>query len=1286
MEENYDAKYSNHGISQTERILSYLNPENAKIDARSIADLLSFINKYSRLINYYSYEHHTDKIVKSGDWELLTKHPIFYTAHIASFNEKKYNDEINSASNSFQLYSQNSDKEQNQSNLTVENNSNKTTGSAITDMIYAVRVVFETITEIFSEFNYWLIESDSFSINFKNHVLSIINNNMKHYLNQATGYASFFNKHINSTNYIYLNKKFLLSCDVKYWGDFIKESHQYEKQLLEIYNKLSVSDSKIEETNFNFLTNYYGFLIELVNNIVVCRNHLKKIAQRELDILLNGDGTLRPDLALLVSFVKLFQKAQVKLNSLTKKHLDLYYKTVLNGETLPIQLDNAYVFLLLNADTPNFLLPKNTVFSAGADALGNVIKYTSKEDVIINKAQVTQVINLYQAKNHILQPKPITGLSFITGIYTQSYAFPQQNKIAPFKIFGQDQIAFSDSEMTMQECSLGFALTSDIFYFSSGNCKINVVIDLNAESFTDNFIIPFKKIFNGDRLEDQVLLAKINQYLAKSSLESINILATGNKGWLNLSCSSLLLSSITAPKLIFEITLDATSNPIIGFSSLIHKENYITTKPVIKFLFLNNSRYYLYNFFYSTKINSIKVIANVTGFRNVTLTNQLGPIKAVKPFPIFGNQPQKGSYLIMGSNELKIKGVDKLTATINWSNLNELINFSDYYKNYTETFTNYLFKVKFYTLKKQQWQAIGKNQEFQLFNEATYLDDQIMLLSTTNFDLTEKQDSVLDKDTNVNNNSMLEYNVNAISGFVKMELSNPEFGFGANLYSNSLSTVVLENAKIKMNPIVPDVLNVTKGLTNIQTETKQLPNPPFTPIADCVTFNYETSSEINLNGENSDFEFYHIGFFNSYPVIKQNNLENKGNLVNLLPIINGVGNIYLGFENLNLPETVNVFFKIKQGVTSQTSTSSNSIKWYYYSLNNVWVELKNQLNYNDKTAGLMQSGIISFDIPLDVNFTNQELTNTKIWLKGETNGSNDNLIEAIYTQAVELTFSNPSEVIRNNMLLPALSISKTINSISELSSIVQPFHSTNGALSESDNSFYIRMSERLRHKNRAVVPQDYEKLILQKFPKLYKVKCVNLQTKTAAKQVQLAVLSNVSNNIEMPKLLGSFDLQEIKEYALSIAPKNIFLKVFNVVFEKISIRCKIKFVTQDAFYLKQINEDINKFFSIYNLSKNNNVLIGGTLQKSKIVNYLQNLEYVVYVTSFSIIQTCFDNDAYHLYDSADTKNDSIVSLTPISLFVSNEVHYIETLTDSVSQTPQITGINDLIIDDNFIIN
>ena len=66
-----------------------------------------------------------------------------------------------------------------------------------------------------------------------------------------------------------------------------------------------------------------------------------------------------------------------------------------------------------------------------------------------------------------------------------------------------------------------------------------------------------------------------------------------------------------------------------------------------------------------------------------------------------------------------------------------------------------------------------------------------------------------------------------------------------------------------------------------------------------------------------------------------------------------------------------------------------------------------------------------------------------------------------------------------------------INLVLSLKKVKQPNPSFGGKKQEEDTQLYQRSSERLRHKQRAITSWDYERLILQEFPEVYRLKCLN---------------------------------------------------------------------------------------------------------------------------------------------------------------------------------------------------
>jgi hypothetical protein len=101
------------------------------------------------------------------------------------------------------------------------------------------------------------------------------------------------------------------------------------------------------------------------------------------------------------------------------------------------------------------------------------------------------------------------------------------------------------------------------------------------------------------------------------------------------------------------------------------------------------------------------------------------------------------------------------------------------------------------------------------------------------------------------------------------------------------------------------------------------------------------------------------------------------------------------------------------------------------------------------------------------------------------------LVKVITQAALAVFEDNNNDQSHFDSALAAESISKLKTAVAEVSKVQQPFASFDGKHKEIGSEFYTRVSERLRHKGRAITPWDYEHLILERFPSVYKVKCIS---------------------------------------------------------------------------------------------------------------------------------------------------------------------------------------------------
>lgn len=106
------------------------------------------------------------------------------------------------------------------------------------------------------------------------------------------------------------------------------------------------------------------------------------------------------------------------------------------------------------------------------------------------------------------------------------------------------------------------------------------------------------------------------------------------------------------------------------------------------------------------------------------------------------------------------------------------------------------------------------------------------------------------------------------------------------------------------------------------------------------------------------------------------------------------------------------------------------------------------------------------------------------------------MLASVQAQAMELVFDDQGNAADHyDSALVANSIGKLLESMAKVKAVTQPFASFGGRPKEKDKTYFVRVSERLRHKDRAVTLWDYEHLVLESFTQIHKVKCLNHMSK-----------------------------------------------------------------------------------------------------------------------------------------------------------------------------------------------
>lgn len=270
-------------------------------------------------------------------------------------------------------------------------------------------------------------------------------------------------------------------------------------------------------------------------------------------------------------------------------------------------------------------------------------------------------------------------------------------------------------------------------------------------------------------------------------------------------------------------------------------------------------------------------------------------------------------------------------------------------------------------------------------------------------------------------------------------------------------------------------------------------------------------------------------------------------------------------------------------------------------------------------------------------------------------------------KAVLTDYENSGTVFLENT--PKETISKAYDTISNVKKIIQPYASFGGKITEPDSSLYMRSSERLRHKNRAITTWDYERIVLEEFPEVFRLKALNhyrYDTKisnVSAGYVTLIPIAKSSNsdNINWKPLLSLNKMLLIKERLGKIASPHARINVKPPRLEKVKIQFKVKFHHQEGMdtrlYIAELINTINEYLSPWAYDQTE-VNFANEIEFSSIIQLIDNQSYVDYITDFKVSQYIL-NENNEVVGGAIQNLNKITPQTDFTLFIPNESHQVQ---------------------------
>ncbi|MCD0470422.1 baseplate J/gp47 family protein [Flavobacterium sp. JAS] len=956
-------------------------------------------------------------------------------------------------------------------------------------------------------------------------------------------------------------------------------------------------------------------------------------AKKELDTLIaesKENYAITPHLTLFIAFLMLLENSKKRYNGLTKRHLDFYYNQILKLEKLPPTPDKVYMIFELAKNAIQEKIETKTGFDGGKDALGKTRNYYSNNELIANKTVVSSLKNVYND----IETKKIIASPIANSYDGLGGAFPDKNNTQwwPFGYVVNPEPP--TGLPNLPNAALGFAVASPILSLAEG--KRSVEMSFTFESTITN----------------------VTQAII---IDCLSLQLTTAKKWFDLPIppsvtlrpSETYTTSAIGKVLKIVFQLDESVDAITGYDPKIYGEEFVTDLPVAKFNLdiTKDNGYDLYKSLAENKLEKIDINIDVQNIKNTVLENDNGIINAAKPFFPFSSQPVKGSNFYIKYNEAFAKNWSKINVDIVWKNTPA--SFVEHYKAYKNSALNTITTKEFKDSVLNISTTVGTPGTFKpadaIVGANTYFEYILSILSN-----------------NIWKDATVKTLFNGIPAFkTTFDISNTDYS-------------TKKNGQLKLTLDKPFLHNLYSKIYALALSTEDenvvIPNEPYTPLAENLILSYTASETINFKAIGLDtlediynkneaklFHIHPFGYAEEHGFLKSRlgYPENKDSY--LIPTYCIGGELFIGLENVKELQQITLLFQVLEGSENPEAKSfsgKQKVEWAVLG-NNEW----RILDYSDillnETDNLLQSGILKFSLPKEATQNNTRLPKNFIWLRAKMHKKYDVVCKmiGIHSQAVLATFQNNSNDLSHlETGLEATTISKLIQRQSNVKSVTQPYNSFDYKPEEANADYYRRISERLRNKNRAITMWDYEHIILQEFPGLYKVKCLNHTCDTSYQSpgnVTLVVIPDTVNknvfDVFKPRV-STATLNKVKNYIDQLNSMHVTTYVINPQYEEVKVDLKVKFRPgyDENFYMQELNADIIKFLSPWALDKNSPITFGVKIHSSQLINYIEKLGYVDYLQDVKLLK-----------DGAVSDKVAVPS-NPKSILVSAKNHLIST--------------------------
>lgn len=1175
-----------NGTAQRDRLLKSLIPGQLVLDNRNFADLLAFAGSYAKEIRYWGPGNKDE-----GDWtDFWEKDATSLLAIVASTDLNAPRIQYR---NNELAYIRECKKERKEKEKSIcDNASNKYLPSLIVQ-IYDLVLKIQEICKSLPATNPLKLE-----------VIALIGEKLAFngQLNGGSAFEKLIKYHKTGNELLKQNKRQVQQSEDQN-DQYDPEMPLAAEDLITLYESffgdtacekvwaLSVDDFNCIDFQQDLGAGDRDALWQLFLQFYKILSVIISKAQKSFQQALNGRSDHPPHIALFLAFTLLFRRYhQQDMNAMADRHLSYYYQDVLRLQDRQAIPDRVHIVFRLAENAVSYKLGKDTLLLGGKDSKGLDLLYGLVDETVINTVALIEKQSLYFYK---------------TAARTIPLALPAAD--------------------TKDGLAIPFEPDHKVWHPLSGRA-----VYTKYETKQKLLAIRDKKI-----PEDKLTRTQID----KAVIAASRIVA--NPG-LIISSPELWLGKGGTRKII--ITFVATSKP--KFLDQFYTE--ISTSEGL--LTLTNTPVENFAEKYNQPDSSYRIVPGEAVEWQINLPADSADIAPLEndPNPVFGKQPyirllMKDTSDYDALSAITFSEIHVVTSNQGFSNLQLQLGGTQY-------------------TPASDIPLVGST------------IPQEMTLYATSPEISVKR---FERDGQPGLTGLVN-----ISG-QEFHLEHPIIEFGEDEFRRREPLDNLLDAGDLLYSPVTKYSFIRKNIKILASGNVAKPIIIYKIPGETIRMSYTSVGVVLRPGSNNETNrLYHVDFLGGYAQVRRNTilpahelpeLEN-GIEIEVKPVATlspieksgADGNLRLGFEKVVPGQTLSLLLHFADGTGNPDHIAPGEIIWSYLR-SNEWVRIPPQFILTDETLGLQETGIIRFQLPSDINNGNTlsvglDGRTDLYWIQASASEDIEQnifvdalpMLEDIYVQAATAVFQNDNsnDLIHLEKGLPAHSISQLRFSDPAISSVQQPFSTFGGRYSEAGDriSYYRRIHERLRHRQRAVNVWDYERLTLEEFTKVAVAKCLPHTRDTDIARpgyVTMGVIPFPENMIGDRIFYPTFNAGQLEKIEQYLKKYNSFfvsgrgggvvcccasgdegcgchdqgtLVVRNAIFEPVRLQVCVRFRTgkEFAYYRKKLNGDLKSFLSPWAATPGYAIVFGAKISSMQLLRFLENLDYVDVVMGLKV--------------------------------------------------------------------